>query len=119
MPLPKITYEDKVNKRGSTLPRKNKVIDADLNEIKAVVNALSDALGAFGGVVFVVAAAVAGQVDYTIPELDGSVIKFVQFQNAVLAPGQWALVDDTFSLNMAPEDVEAGMFINIAYTIPA
>lgn len=34
----KITYEDKVNLHTSEVPRKNKVTDADLNEIKQVVN---------------------------------------------------------------------------------
>lgn len=33
-----ITYEDKVNLHTSAVPRKNKVTDADLNEIKQVVN---------------------------------------------------------------------------------
>lgn len=34
----KITYEDKVNLQTSAVPRKNKVTDADFNEIKQVVN---------------------------------------------------------------------------------
>ena len=34
----KITYENKVNLNTSALPRRNKVIDADMNEIKGVVN---------------------------------------------------------------------------------
>lgn len=34
----KITYENKVNLNTSALPRRNKVIDDDLNEIKSVVN---------------------------------------------------------------------------------
>lgn len=35
----KIEYENKVNLNTSPLPRRNKVIDADMNEIKNVVNA--------------------------------------------------------------------------------
>lgn len=34
----KIEYENKVNLTTSSLPRRNKVIDADMNEIKNVVN---------------------------------------------------------------------------------
>lgn len=34
----KIEYENKVNLNTSSLPRRNKVIDADMNEIKQVVN---------------------------------------------------------------------------------
>lgn len=33
-----ITYENKVNLNTSALPRRNKVTDADMNEIKSVVN---------------------------------------------------------------------------------
>ena len=37
--LNKITWDDKVNTRTNALARINKVIDDDMNEIKAVVNA--------------------------------------------------------------------------------
>ena len=40
-----ITYEDKVNLHTSEVPRKNKVTDADLNEIKQVVNVNANPIG--------------------------------------------------------------------------
>lgn len=42
MGLNKITFENKEDRRVSSLPRKNKVIAADINEIKSVVNAIAD-----------------------------------------------------------------------------
>lgn len=40
--MAKITFDDKVSLTTNVLPRKNKVIDADINEIKTSVNELYD-----------------------------------------------------------------------------
>lgn len=42
--MAKITFEDKVNTKQSTKPRKNSVIAKDINDIKASINSLYDGL---------------------------------------------------------------------------
>lgn len=48
MAAPKITYEDKELNQPSPLPKKKKVTDLDMNEIKTVVNAHADLIDSGG-----------------------------------------------------------------------
>ncbi|MEY5041533.1 MAG: hypothetical protein RLZZ414_1081, partial [Bacteroidota bacterium] len=50
MAKPKITYENKEDVKLSSLPRKNKVIATDLNEIKEVVNSAIDDIETVEGI---------------------------------------------------------------------
>lgn len=117
MAIDKITYVNKVDKRGSNLPRKNKVVAADMNEIKDVVNALIDLVGELtaGGVVKFTAVAEARQLEYTFEGLDieGSML-FVNFGSAIIYADQYEIDANTFTLLMEAGDVIAGQILNFA-----
>lgn len=51
----KITFEDKISTIVSTLPRKNRITDTDINEIKAAINDNADLLDDTAAAVGVIA----------------------------------------------------------------
>jgi len=116
MATQKITYAKKVDRRPNTLPLKNKVVAADLNEIKTVVNNLIDLFDA-SNFKMVNLVTVESQALYIIPELAGQTVKAVQLGNAVLTPDQYVQADTNFTLIMDPGDITSGMYLNISYSL--